>query len=212
MTPDGVAPPVSFARAFDDVFLIDLNAQPGPRRDVDHAVFIVEDRGVGDVVEQVVARVVVDAQALFLDERVVAAGIDLQAGGERDRAQRAVQRERDIVGFGHHRDLPRLGDAACMGDVGLDDVDGTGGDHLAEVPAGEQSLPSAIGVGVFGEHRFFDEEESVGFKFLDEDLGHRLVHATMEVDAEAEIFTGGLTYRLHVLAYVEPPCAGIIRG
>ena len=87
MTPDGVAPPVSFARAFDDVFLIDLNAQPGPRRDVDHAVFIVEDRGVGDVVEQVVARVVVDAQALFLDERVVAAGIDLQAGGERDGAR-----------------------------------------------------------------------------------------------------------------------------
>ena len=60
-----------------------------------------------------------------------------------------MQRERDIVGFGHHRDLPRLGDAACMGDVGLDDVDGTGGDHLAGKRRGRTVAPSAIGVGVF---------------------------------------------------------------
>src|SRR5699024_889555 len=52
---------------------------------------------------------------------------------------------------------------------------------------------------VFGEHRFFDEEQLVGFQLLDEDFGHRLVHAAMEVDADAEVLTSSLPDRLDVL-------------
>src|SRR5699024_11679840 len=89
VTPDGIAPPVSFGGSFADVVFVDLDAETRSSWNTDHAVVVVEHRRVGDVVEQVIARVVVDAQALFLDEGVVAAGIDLQAGGERDRAQGA---------------------------------------------------------------------------------------------------------------------------
>ena len=53
-----------------------------------------------------------DAEALFLDEGVVADRVDLQAGGKRDRPQRAVRRKRDVVGLGHRAEPDRLGDAA----------------------------------------------------------------------------------------------------
>ena len=64
-----------------------------------------------------------DAQALFLDHRIVADRIQLQAGGQRDGPQRAMQRHAHIIGFRHGGDLAGLGDAAGMGRIGLDDVD-----------------------------------------------------------------------------------------
>ncbi|MCY1223000.1 hypothetical protein D9M72_351090 [compost metagenome] len=82
-----------------------------------------EDFLVGDVVEDVVARIVMDAQALLLDEGVVADGVDLKAGGERDRSERAMRRQCHVVGFRHRRDLAALGDAAGMRQIRLQDVD-----------------------------------------------------------------------------------------
>jgi len=54
----------------------------------------------------------VDAEALFLDERVVADRVELQTGGECDRPERAVQRERDVIGFGIEAIFRHSGDAA----------------------------------------------------------------------------------------------------
>ena len=72
--------------------------------------------------QQVGALVVVDAERHLLQDMVGGAGGDLQAGRQRHRAERAVRRHGDVIGFGHGRDAPDLGDAAGMGQVGLDDV------------------------------------------------------------------------------------------
>ena len=47
----------------------------------------------------------------------------MEAGGERERAERAVGRDANVVRLGHGRNLFRLRDAAGVRNVGLDDVD-----------------------------------------------------------------------------------------
>ena len=198
MAPDRVAPAVADGRAFDHVFLVDLDAQARPVGDLHEALVIVEHARIAHVVEQVVALVVVDAQALFLDKRVVADRVQLQAGGQGDRAQRAVQRQGHVIGFGHVGDLAGFGDAAGVGSVRLDDVDIAFAEHALEVPAREQALAQGNrgagqrcefleGFVVFAEHRFFDEHQFVRVQLFHQHLGHGLVHAAMEVDADADV-------------------------
>ena len=49
---------------------VDLNAQPGGDRYADIAVVIVKDRAIRQVIEQVRLRIVMKAQALFLDQSI----------------------------------------------------------------------------------------------------------------------------------------------
>src|SRR5699024_2636966 len=84
VAPDRGAPAMADGGARALVVLVDLAPQPRPGRDGHHAVPIVEDGAVHHVVEQVVVGVVMDAQALLLDEGVVGPGVDLQAGGQGD--------------------------------------------------------------------------------------------------------------------------------
>ena len=121
-----------------------------------------------------------NAEALLLDERVVTGRIDLQAGGERDGAERAVQGERDVVGLRHGGDLLALGDAARVGEVGLDDVDVPVHQKALEVPAREHALAEwrsesrcrprdiAQRFDVLGQHRLLDEHRPVGLELLRE--------------------------------------------
>lgn len=74
-------------RAFHHIGLVDLDAETGTLRNGNEAVFVSEDLFVGDVVEDVVRLVVVDAEALFLDEGVIADRVDLQAGGKGNRPE-----------------------------------------------------------------------------------------------------------------------------
>jgi hypothetical protein len=57
--------------------------KPGPVGDGDEAFRIVENGRIGQVVKQVIAHVVVDTEALLLDDGVVRAAVDLQGGGKR---------------------------------------------------------------------------------------------------------------------------------
>lgn len=57
----------------------------------DKAVGVLEDVLIGDVVEDIVAVIVVNAEALFLDEGVIGDRIDLQACGKRNRPERAMR-------------------------------------------------------------------------------------------------------------------------
>src|ERR1017187_6900973 len=84
-------------------------------------------------------------QALFLDEGVVAHGIELKVGGQSDRPQRTVQSEGDVVTLRHGGDLAGLGDAACVGRVGLDDVHAAFAEDSLEVPAREEALAEGNG-------------------------------------------------------------------
>jgi hypothetical protein len=83
---------MAHGRLLDDVVLVDLDAEPRTVGNLRVAVGVVEDLRVLDVVEQVVALVVVDAKALLLDEGVVAAGIELKIDGQRDWPERAWKR------------------------------------------------------------------------------------------------------------------------
>ena len=57
----------------------------------------------------------------LLSEEIRRAGIKLQAGGQRDRAERAMWGDDDIVDLGHRGNLARFEDASDMRQVGLDD-------------------------------------------------------------------------------------------
>ncbi len=59
---------MAFLGPFDDIGLVHLDAETGSLRDRHEAVRIVEDFLVGDVVEDIVAPVVMNAEALFLDK------------------------------------------------------------------------------------------------------------------------------------------------
>jgi hypothetical protein len=66
VAPDRVAPTMSLSGPFAHELLVDLDAQAGAVRDGDHALVVGEDGRVGQVVQEVVAGVVVDAEALLL--------------------------------------------------------------------------------------------------------------------------------------------------
>lgn len=51
---------------------------------------------------------------------------------------------------------------------------------------------------MLAEHRLLDEHRPVRLEFLEQDLGHRAVDTAVEVDADAEVRSHGLTDRRHV--------------
>src|SRR5213078_3582730 len=53
---------------------------------------------------------------------------------QRDRPERAVRRDADVIGLGHPRDQARLHDPARVREVGLQDRGGALLQHLAEAP------------------------------------------------------------------------------
>jgi len=88
-----------------DVVLVDFDPEPGVLRQGDVAALVLEGRRVGDVVQQVVALIVMNVETLFLNERVRRAGVDLDERRQRNRSEWAVGHQRHVVGFGHARDL-----------------------------------------------------------------------------------------------------------
>ena len=138
-----------------------------------------------------------NTQALFLDEGVRCTEIELKRGRKRDRAERAVRRDRDIIGLGHGRNLARFPDATCMAEIGLHDVDAAAGQQRLEVPAGEHTLaggnwhagrPRQLDqcLVVLWQHRLLEEHWVVGLQRFHQQLGHSLVGTPMEIDANIE--------------------------
>lgn len=98
----------------------DLNyqriADPAPLlvKQGDAPVLELEDGSVGEVVQKAGPGVVVDAEALLLDQEVGGGEAHLEAAGERDRAERAVRGQGHVVGLCHRRCPPHLRDASGM--------------------------------------------------------------------------------------------------
>jgi hypothetical protein len=171
--PNRIAPPVADLGALGDIVLVDFDAQARASGNGDEAFRVVEHRPIRQIIEQVIADVVVDAEALLLNEGVVGTPVDLQAGGERNRAERTVQRHGNVVRLGHGGDLAGLGNAAGVRGVGLDDVDGPTGQDRLEVPSRVEPFTkrdrcagvdhhAQEGVSVFGQHRLLDEHQPEG--------------------------------------------------
>ena len=78
------------AGALDDVLLVDVDPETWAGGDGDKPSSYLNCR-VGDVIEQVVGDVVVDVQALLLDEGVVGARVELQAGSQCEGTEGAVR-------------------------------------------------------------------------------------------------------------------------
>src|SRR5690242_13089490 len=95
-----IAPAVVFLVRVPHGGLVDLDAEPWPFRNRQIAVDWRQRLLVQTEIEEVVpARIVVDAETDFLDRMVGGAGGDLQAGAERERPERTVRRDRDVIGF-----------------------------------------------------------------------------------------------------------------
>ena len=114
-----------------------------------------------------------------------------------------MQGDGDVVGLGHVGDLARLGDAASMGGIGLQDVDVAFLEDALEVPARVKPLAQGDGrvahqgdllerLVVLAEHRLLDEHQAELLQLLHQHLGHGLVHPAMEVHADAEVRTAGV--------------------
>lgn len=111
-----------------------------------------------------------------------------------------MRRNSDIISLGQGGDTLEFGEAAAVGDVRLQDVDGGVLQEALDVPAAVEALSQCDwsggefgelgdGFGVFGEEGLFDEERAVGFQQLGELFGHGFVQAAVEVegDVEAEV-------------------------
>ncbi|MND63827.1 hypothetical protein D3C80_551450 [compost metagenome] len=126
---------MAFLGSFDHIGFVDFDTEARPLRNADEAIGVMEDFLVGDIVEDIVALIIVDTEALFLNEGVVGDCIDLQAGGKGDRAERAMGCQRHIIGFRHGGYLAAFGNPASMRKIRLDDVDITVRQNLLEIPA-----------------------------------------------------------------------------
>src|SRR5699024_1846733 len=77
--PYRVLPAVANVAAFAHIVFVDFYAEARLIRNLHMTIRIFEDRRIFDVIEYVVPPVVVDAEALFLDDGVIACRIYLQA-------------------------------------------------------------------------------------------------------------------------------------
>ena len=84
----------------DDRGLVHLDPQARALRDHQHAVSKAEAVPGQGIVAEIALLVVMDSEALLLDEGVVADRVHLQACRQRDRPQGAMRREGDVIGLG----------------------------------------------------------------------------------------------------------------
>ena len=110
--------------------------------------------------------------------------------------------QRGIVGLGHSRNEPNLGDAAGMAQVGLQDRGRSLLQNFSEAPLGEDALAGGDGqVGAPGDighdlhvlavDRLLDEHGLVGFQRLDEQFGRLGGNGSVKVDADISFRSGG---------------------
>lgn len=118
----------------------------------------------------------------------------LHARRKRNRPERTVRREGHIVRLGHIRQPLRLGNAARVRNVRLQDIDQPGLEERLDVPAVVQPLAQRDGDGrqarqllqrlrVLDQQRLLDEERAVRLEGAGELLGHGPVQAAVEVEA-----------------------------
>src|SRR5690606_15034495 len=110
VTPERGSPGNAAAVGLANGALIDLDAQARRGQQLEVAVDELQRFGVSHVVEHLGALVVVNADALLLDEEVRGRERDLQAGGKSEWPERAVRGELHVIDLGQGRDATNLGD------------------------------------------------------------------------------------------------------
>lgn len=134
-----------------------------------------------------------DANALLLNDGVVAGGVHIQAAGQRDGAKGTVGRQRHIVSLRHGGNFLHLGQAAGVAQVGLDDIHAAGLQKALEIILGKQALTGGNGdvarggdffkaFHVFAQDRLLDEHGIKFFQLFGQDLCHGLVNAAVKIN------------------------------
>src|SRR5690606_38765100 len=181
-----------FPRAVVEVFLegffVDLDAQTWAFGDFDVAVDDLER-----LLEQAFAK-----RGLFLAEEVGRAGVDLDADSQRDGAERAMRRHRDVARFRGCGDLAGFEDPADVRGVRLKDGNRLTFDELLELPAGVQPFARGEGaawgrrdaherIGIAGEDRFFDKHQVILFESPQKLASQRRAGAAVQVDGDVDL-------------------------
>jgi hypothetical protein len=76
-----------------------------------------------------------DAERHLLNDEIRRGRPDVQTSGERERTDRTMRRERDVIGLRHRSDTSAFGNATGMREVGLHDIDGATFEERPEIPS-----------------------------------------------------------------------------
>src|SRR4029079_10207777 len=126
--------------------------------------------------------------------------IDGQTCRQRDRSERTVRCETNIVGLGHRGNLTTFGDTAGVRQIRLDDCEAALLEDSLEIEATEHALArgerdtadrceSRIVLPLLGKHRLLDEERAQMLELLEEHLRHGNRHAPVEIEPEVDAVT-----------------------
>ena len=111
MMPYGILPVVGILVFLDHQGLVHIHTQTREFGQLHKAIGETKIIGVVNVIENALAYIVMDADALLLNHGVVAGGVHVQAGGQSDGAQGAMGSQGDIVALRHGTDLFNFGKA-----------------------------------------------------------------------------------------------------
>src|SRR5690606_16016192 len=92
LPPYRISPSVADRGHLPHLLFVHFDPEPGPCQIAHKTVFISEYGGIFQIVEQIRTLIVMNAEALLLDECIRRARVQLQASGEGDRTERAVRR------------------------------------------------------------------------------------------------------------------------
>lgn len=98
-------------------------------------VTVGKDGRIGDIIQQVISLIIMDAEALFLNDRIIRRRIYLKAGGKSDWPKRTMRSDRNIERFGHSEYFLAFRDASRMGQVGLNNIDYPILQQIFKIPA-----------------------------------------------------------------------------
>ena len=120
--PDGIFPGMTDGSGFPDPGFVDFNTETGQFVAVNETVFVFEHGGIGEVVKEIGALIVVDTERLFLNNGIGGTPVELQTGGESDGTERTMRSDGDIVTLCHSGDLADFEDTAGVTEVRLNDI------------------------------------------------------------------------------------------
>ncbi len=132
----------------------------------------------------------------------------MQTGGQCNRPQWAVRRQRHVVGFCHPGNFVAFGDAARVGEIRLQNRNAARFQHTLKLEAREHTFARRDrNMGLFrqfrvvlrllGQHRLFDKQRTILLQLFDQHFRHRRADAAVEVETKFNLVAEGLSDLRH---------------
>ena len=140
MPPYGVTPTMRRFVFFNDQRFVDFYAKARLFWQFHISIHKGKVLTIQHIIQHIASFVIVNGHALFLNDGIVASGIQLNAGGQRYRPEGAMRGEGDIMGFCHGSDFLTLCNATRMRKIRLDNVHPAYRQQLFKIPAREEAF------------------------------------------------------------------------